>query len=547
MTKNQRYKIGSSSCTLLGTLVIALTMLGTPVWAQESISLSTGIDAPMKESGLTISNNELQLTIEEAVAIALERNLGLLVQRYERAQFDLQIDESRGIYDTTLGGNFSISEETSASATALDGADVLTQESTSYNLEANQLTPWGGTGTAQFGTFKRESNSTFSSLNPSFTSGLDLKFSQPLLRNRGRDNTERGIRIARLNQEMNQEGFEQQVTSTIQQVINTYFALLEARQQVAVSKESKDLAVELHDMNQIRVEVGTLAPLELIQSEVGIATREEEIIRAEQSVGDAEDDLRTLLNLEEGNLWDVSIIPEAADDPVRVATDLEESIQKALESRPELASKRLELERLGIDVDFFKNQALPSLGATVTYGYNGLGGDLIQRAPDGTVLDVTPGGFGDSLDQIFDREYDGWRIELNFGMPIQNRTAKGRRTRAELDADQGRLELGELTQSIRTEVRKAVRAVGSAEKQIDSARASVRLAEKNLDAERKRYENGLSTSYQVLEIQEDLSEARRREVSAIATYRRALAAYYRSTGGLLEISGVEWSETSDVE
>ncbi len=546
MSRYDENVMGRGATALCLTGLLALASVGV-LPAQESIALSTEVNQDLGPSGVEVRGNEVQLSVEDAVALALGRNLGLQVRRYDRQQFQLQIDEAVGIYDTTLGARLTITEETSPSATELDGAAILTDENRTYGLEVSQLTPWGGTGTVSFGTFNRDSNSTFSSLNPFFSSDLDVTFSQPLLRDFGRSVTDRGIEIARLNDDMNREGFEQQVTATIQQVVNAYFALVEARAQVDVARESKDLAVELHDMNKVRVEVGTLAPLELTTSEVGIATREEEIILAEQRVGDAEDDLRTLLNLEEGPLWNTAIIPVAPEEPSRVSIDLEQAIAKSLEARPEVRSKKLELERLGIDASYWQNQLLPSLNASLTYGYNGLGGDVIERDIDGNVLSVIPGGFGDSVDQILDRDFDGWRFEVTFGMPIQNRTAKARKARADLDVDQGRLELTELTQSIRTEVRKAVRAVRSAEKQIDSAQASVRLADKNLDAERKRYENGLSTSYQVLDVQEDLSQARSREVSAKASYRRAVAEYYRAVGNLLEVSGVEWADESDVE
>ncbi|MBZ0114781.1 MAG: TolC family protein [Thermoanaerobaculia bacterium] len=546
MTKSSSFTIGRGAFAAW-ILVGAVALTALPVVTDDTVQFSLAIDEDVAPSGLTVTGNEITLTVEQAVAIALERNLGLLVQRYERAQFELQISENLGIYDTNVSSQLSLAEEASPSATELDGAAVLSEETRNLGIDVSQLTPWGGTGQVLFNTFNRDSNSTFSNLNPFFSTDLDVRFSQPLLRDFGKAVTNRGIKIARLSRDISHQALEQQVTNTIQSVVNAHFTLVEAREQVAVARESRDLAVELHDMNKVRVEVGTLAPLELISSEVGISTREEEIIRAEQAVGDAEDDLRTLLNLEEGALWNVSIIPQASEDPRKVANDLDAAIEMSMEMRPEIASKRLELEQLGIDSTYYRNQTLPSLAASLTYGYNGLGGDLIERAPNGDILSVTPGGFGDSVDQIRDRDFDGWRFEVNFGFPLQNRTAKSRKARADLNVEQAQLEFTQLTQEIRTEVRKAVRAVRSAEKQIDSSAASVRLAEKNLDAERKRYENGLSTSFQVLEIQEDLSQARSRAVSAVASYRRALAEYHRATGGLLGVSGVEWDKTPDVE
>lgn len=295
-------------------------------------------------------------------------------------------------------------------------------------------------------------------------------------------------------------------------------------------------------MNRIQVEVGTLAPLELIQSEVGIATRQEEIIRTQAQVEDAADQLRRLLNVESPRLWSMEVVPVTDPEIARISIELEPAIRTALDERPELAAQRLQLDTLELDARFFRNQAKPRLDAQVRYGFNGLGGTAREREnpldPNSPVT-ITPGGYEDALQQIVDRNFRGWQIGLDFGYPLQNRQAKARRTIADLALERGETLLQDLELQIRTEVRTAARGVDTAAQQIDSARVSMRLAEENLDAERKRYENGLSTSFQVLEIQEDLTQARSRLVTAITGYRRALVRYYRSIGRLLDENGVE--------
>ena len=274
-------------------------------------------------------------------------------------------------------------------------------------------------------------------------------------------------------------------------------------------------------MNRVRVDVGTLAPLELVQSEVGIATRQESIILAQQTRDNAEDTLRQLLHLEDGQLWDLPIIPTTAPESPPFQIDLTEAIATAMRERPELRNQELQLDLRALDVAFYRNQALPRLDLTARYGYNGIGGNL-RNPTTGEVIQA--GGAGDAISQLQDRDFDGWRIQLDFAYPLQNRTARARKAIADVSLDQGKAQMTQLEETVRTEVRTAVRGVRTAAQTIESASASARLAEQNLDAERKRYENGLSTSFQVLQIRKT-HRARAGQVAAIAGYRRALAEY----------------------
>jgi outer membrane protein len=530
--------IAPRALRLFAAAVVALTWLlaAPPVLAQVAEVNTARLESPPPLDLQPVAN-ELHLPLEQAVAISLERNLALLLERHERTQFHLGLEQSLGIYDLFLSADARATDDTSPTLSAIQGAPVLQEESLNVSMGLNQLTPWGGVGRVGYNVFRRESNSVFATLNPAYQAGLDLGFSQPLLRDFGRSITERGIRVARLNSAISRETFEQQVVATIQRVGEAYWALVEAREQLGVAQESLELARELHQMNLVRVEVGTMAPLELVQSEVGIATREEEIIRSRARVENAEDQLRRLLNLDSEELWDVAIVPATDPEMERVEITLETALATALERRPELEARALRNQALELDARFFHNQALPRLDVGVSYGLRGVGGDLL--VDDGSVI---RGGLGDAIDQVIDSDFESWTFTVTAAYPLQNRQARARRAQADLDVEQGRVAMNDLQQGVRLEVRSAVRAVTTAAQQIDSARASVHLAERNLEAEQRRYENGLSTSFQVLQIQEDLTAARSRLVSAITSYRRAMVDYHRATGTLLEASGVELTD-----
>src|SRR5262245_36510494 len=240
-----------------------------------------------------------------------------------------------GIYDFNPLAGAEIAEDESPAASNLDGALVQKTERTNLFVGGSQLIPTGGLFTVNFPNSRFETNSDFALVNPSFNSALDLSFQQPLLRNFGRSATEYAIDIAKVGSDISDYDFEQQLVGTVQRVSNAYWTLVAARTALEVAEESLKPTQELHENNRVRVDVGTLAPLELVQSEAGIATREEDIIRARAAIGDAEDLLFFHLNIEQGEAWSRSIVPDTDAMVEREVFALDESIQNALAKRPE--------------------------------------------------------------------------------------------------------------------------------------------------------------------------------------------------------------------
>jgi outer membrane protein TolC len=528
----------------LGAFLLAALLLapGAPVQAEEVRIQPTPADA-LDPAGLDVGEEGIQLTLDQAVEVALSRNLGLVIERYNWIQTREGILQSLGIYDLGLFASASASESTTPAAQVVEGVATIQSDRQDFDVGLSQLVPTGGLlELTLLDATRRASNSQNQPLNPLFSGSSALQFSQPLLRGFGRLATERQFLVARVSTAQSVEIFEQQVSQVIRDVEQAYWDLVEARNQLGVAQEAAQLAQVLHDQNEVRVDVGTLAPLELIQSEAGIAAREEDIIRAEAAIGDAADRLRFLLNLESGPYWDAEIVPATDPETERVPIDLAEAIETALSERPEVASQLYRLEALEIDESFFRNLARPQLDLIVGYGLFGQAGDAPAiRNPDTGEVEqpALEGDLSDVIDDVRSREFDSWSAQLVFSYPLQNRERRAQATIAGLAVDQGLAELERLQRQIVTEVRAAARQVETAAKQIESARISRRLEERNLDAERKRYENGMSSSFVVLQIQEDLTQARSREVSAVTAYRRALAEFYRSVGILLDQKGVD--------
>lgn len=502
-----------------------LVLSGTALPAQ--VQLDTRAATPPADVPLEVRDGVIELSLNEAVELALRRNLGLVIERYTRTQAALEVEQALGIYDTVVGVDVQASDITNPGVSRFEGAASQSQQAT---FSLSQFIPTGGQ--VSVGWENKRSESDANTINPLFSSGFNFTLVQPLLRNFGRSNYERQLLIAQSQSLGSAQEFSVQVITTLQQVTDAYWSLVEAREQLVVARQSLGLAQELHERNRIQVEVGTLAPLELVQSEAAIATREEDIIRSQQAVGDAEDTLRRLLNLPQGPLWETEIRPETDPEIERSTRDVQAAITSALQTRPEVRAQQLIVEQTRIQRDYLRNQMLPSLNLTLDYGLNGSNATLLGVDPEGQPV-LGAGSFGDALNDAVGFDFDGWTARLLFSYPLQNRSARAASMIGDLQLEQAEMLLADIEQQITTQVRQAARRVDSAAKQIDAARASVNFQERSLDAERKRYENGMSSSFEITRIQQDLTSARSRLVSAVVAYRTALTQLQQSTGELL--------------
>lgn len=500
-------------------LLLALLAAAAPVRAQD-LTVRTRVEPRPPAADVEVRDGAIHLSREEAAEIALRQNLGLVIERYNRTQSAMSVYLQLGIYDLL----------TRATASAQDVENEPINQTQPNRLKQlrldlglTQVLPTGGDISFDINGVRSESVGGLAIGDINYSNNGSFTFNQPLLRGFGRLATERNLLLARTNSQISRQEFERQTEDILRQVDDAYWNLVESREQVRVAEESLALARELHQRNEIQVEVGTLAPLELVQSEAQIATREEGLIGAQANVGDAADQLRRLLNFPPGQLWDLPI--QATTDPQTEAleVDLDQAIATAFAERPELRSQELAIENARLEQAFASNQARPQLDFSLNYG---------AGASDAI-------GFSDPLEELFALRFPGWAASLNFTYPLQNRAGRAGRVLADLDLERTNVELEQLQQVIRTEVRQAARGVDTAAKTIDAARISRVLQERNLDAERKRYENGMSTSFQITRIQDDLTQARSREVSAIVNYRRALTEFYRATGRLLDREGVQ--------
>ncbi|HEX4499481.1 MAG TPA: TolC family protein [Thermoanaerobaculia bacterium] len=522
----KRTFLRSVSWTQTLALLLAALLLATLPAAAATKAKTIRINSflqpppPAEAPAFEMKDNAVQLSVDQAVEVALQRNLDIVVSRYVRVENRLAIIQALGYYDlnATITGIASSLKQSQAATTFEPSVSKGQEIDTGFT----QNLPLGGSLNAGWTNSRSQSNSSEATFPSIYTSTLSFHYIQPLLQGSGRYATERSILIAQSNSNVSRQNFRLEVTTVTQQVVNAYWALVNAREQLGVAQESLQLAKDLHSRNQVEVQVGTKAPLELTNSEAAIATREEGIIQAISAVGDAEDVLRRLLNLPPGKLWETPIVPTS--DPKtdeKVTVDLKAALTAAVAQRPELRSQELQLAQAKRDADYFHRQLKPQLNLDVQYNYTGL-----------------DSSFSSAFNQITGISFPGWTVTLAFIYPIQNRTARATSATANVEVDRFQSLYDQERTVIEGEVRTAARAVDTAIKSIDANVKAREFQEKNLDAEKKRYENGMSTSFQITQIQDQLTEARSAEVQATVNYRTALAEYYRSVGTLLDQEGV---------
>jgi outer membrane protein len=471
----------------------------------------------------------LELTLDEAVRRTLENNVDIAVERFNPESSALNVDQLRGFYEPVLTSLVTENSAARPASNAFAGASNIDTRTLNYNVGAFQNIPTGGDLSLDFTNRRTSTNSVFESFNPSFNSNFNLSYSQPFLRNFRTDSRRTQIKVAKVNREISDVTFRQTVVNTVASVKQSYYDLLYAIDNLEAQRKSLALAAKFLEENQIKVRVGTLAPLDVVQAESEQASREEAVIVAEAAVAEAEDALkRAIFNTNDPATWDTRIVPVERPTAEPFSVDLEAAIQAALGKRTDMSAARKRLQNAEYNVSYARNQLLPNLDLVAAYGTTGVGGTLIEREGlGGPVIRTVPGGFGDAIGDVFGRNYPTWTFGFNFAYPIFNRTADAAEARARISRDQSQATIRRLEMQITGEVRSAARAVETNYKRVESTRAARVLQERRLDAETKKFAAGMSTNFLVTQSQRDLAVAEVAELRAIADYRKSLVNFER--------------------
>jgi outer membrane protein len=518
--------------------LLLMSLAAGSLLAQTETPVTRQTEAVAAETDRDLTDpRALRLTRDEAVRNTITRNLGIDILRFDTRISGEEIRRQYGIFDPLLSGALSRSSRESASLSDLDSG---ASRETLLTAQIRQFLPTGGTYSVGVVNSRETASGPFVNFSPGYSADLALAFDQPLLRNFGLDVNRRGINIARNNLGISREAFRDTLRRTALLVDLAYYDLAYFRRNVEVVKESLFLARDQARITRIRIDVGASAPLDILQPNVQIAQTEELLIRAVANVRDAEDRLRRLMNLPPED-WDRPIVPtdDVAFRPL--GTNLDQAVATAYERRPEIRQEELQAENLRIQYLYARNQRLPQLDLNVDYGLAGVGGRVIG---DPTIPETD---FTDALQNVFNRDFPRWTVGVTVGVPLTNIGARAAARQAELDLEQQLLSQADTRQGILIEVRTAVRDVETGARAIVAARTAREAAERNVEAERRRYENGMTTNFQVLQIQQQLSDARRTELLAIIGYNQAVSRYEAAVGTILETHNIATEEIQVAE
>jgi outer membrane protein TolC len=467
----------------------------------------------------------MHLSLDDAIHTTLERNIGVQLQRYDLRMAGEGVLSAYGVFDPFASANLNRSNSESPALSAFDASG---SGQTNANASIRDVIPTGGTVSVSTTNQRFTRSGAGTTISPGFSTGLGFGLTQPLARNFGVDITRRGITIAHNTLGINREAFRGVLLDTTSAVEQAYYDLIYTRRFVDVVKEALFLARDQSRITQIRIDVGASAPLDILQPRVQIATGEENLINAVANVRAAEDRLRALLNVAPED-WDRPIIPTDAIGYTAMTVNVEDAVSRAFELRPEIKENQLTTDTRKVVYQYARNQVLPQFDLNLGYNVAGAAGTVID--PTSTLRST---GYTSAVRQVINNEFPGWNIGATIGVPIFNYSARAERTRARLDMELSQATEAQTRQNIAVEVRTAARAIDTSAKNIFAARTAREAAEENVNAERKRYENGMSTNFQVLQIQQQLSDARGSELLALVSYNKAIAAYHHAIGDLLD-------------
>jgi outer membrane protein TolC len=504
--------------------VACLAGLVTPARAQQAPAAPAPAPTTQNPAALP-AGPERPLSINEAVELALKQNLGIQIERLNPEVQDYTIRQALANYTPVFGGGINYNNQQQPPSSFLSGSDTTVQSSNvGGNAQVVKFFPWGTNAAVSWDSSRSTTNNTFSSFNPQLNGDVDLRITQPLLRNFKFDTVREQVFAARKNREISDVDLQQTVALTTRQVKVAYWNYVFALDSLVVAQQSLDLAQESLRDTKSRVEIGTLAPIDIVQAESEVASREEAVIEAQASIGQAEDVLRTLIfDPNTPDFWSMRLKPTDVAPFLTQAVDVDAAVKNALNDRTDLVAARKRMEITDYDLKYFKNQTLPNLDFALHYNSTGLGGTQLLRDNNSPIFPPPVIGsiersYGDVMKDVFSSKYPTWVLSLNVSYPIGESIAEASYGRAKVQKVQSDINLRDLELNVTSQVRDAARQLNANGKRVDATKAARVLAERRLEAEEKKFAAGMSTSFEVFQAQRDLAQAKSNELRAVLDY-----------------------------
>jgi outer membrane protein TolC len=491
----------------------------------------------------------VSLTEEQAVKMALDKNLDIAVQRLNPQAGDLAVASAKAAYLPTVTSLIGDQHQTSVPVTLLTGGQQVTTSTGTVNGQLAENVPWGGGNlSVAWNNNRVVSNSFFYNYNPSFNATVSAQYTQPLLRGLRSDMARQQLAVAKVNREMSDLQLKATIANTLSSVRNAYWDLVLAIESIGIARTSVNLANQLVEEDRKRMQAGVMTHLDLVTATSQEATARHTLVVAEGTHRVAELTLKRLIVAgPDDPLWQSVIDPVDRPDDRPTTIDLEASLKRALDQRTDVAQAKQQTAANDSTLRYLRDQTRPQADLVTSYTFNGLGGTELVRASSDTlgpasftapVVGTIPGAYGSALSNLFDRKYPTWKIALNVTYPIGYDAAKATTARAEIQAMQAAVQTHALEVQVVSDVTNAAIAVRNAFDEIGTATEARALFQQKLDAELQKFGAGLSTNYLVVQAQKDLTDSRNAVLQAEVDYQKALVAFDRTQQTTLQSSGV---------
>jgi outer membrane protein len=544
-----RLAYGSSWLLAIVVAVLALMSSGMP---RIPSLYAADAKAMMASTGRVRGENlpgELPLSLYQGVLLALQNNLDVRVERLTPLIREEEVRKEAGVF---FSPRFNIDTGADRSlrptGTVLAGAQILETQNVDLNTGVSMRSNTGGVVSLDFRNKRFESNSVFQTFDPQYTAELALTVTHPLLKNFGIGVNAIRLKVAQHSAEMSKHQLESVVTNLISDVQNTYWDLVMARNDLAARRQSIEVAQYLQKRAAEMVAGGRLPAIAMLQAKSAVLEREIDLVAAENALEDAQERLKSLLNLRTMvELSKLTIVPTDPPEFQIRTVSIEEGLKSALANRPELSQAKLEQENRALGVSAAKNQRLPEINFVGSIGLSGLSGSptdlpfstlMIGGIPIETSLaegrNAFDGGYGEALSKLFSGNFVSYKVGLTVQIPLGNQSARSELARARLEAEKARGILQSVEEKIALEVDRAARAVNSSAKAIEGVMALRELAAQKLQMAQDGLNSGVSSVTDVLEAEKNLTLAKRDELKVFIDYQKKLILWDKVTSETLE-------------
>ncbi len=499
----------------------------------------------------------LELTAKDAMRLALTNNLDIAIEDYDEDLNREDIVRTKGYYDPVLSLGVGWNSTENPSRSVLDagqGRSVTNTDNFFFRSSVNQNIPGGSDLTLSFNNNRFATNSTFQFINPSFGSNFAVLFRQPLWRGFLKTQTKTQLSLYNLDRDISDSVFKQRVSEILQQVQNQYWELVFAIENHEAIRQSMKLAIIQHENNRKRVQIGVMAPIEVTASRAEVATREQDMIQSEVQIITSQNALKQLLAPDpRASIWNLILIPTDRPEVRDLAFSLDQAIETALGKRPELEQNRLEREKIEVNQQYYRKQGKPAVNLEAGLTSVGQAGQVLQDVfidtdgdgvPDtraGTAANPSSpffGDFGNTWGQVFGFDFINYQLALNVEIPIGNRANEGERASLRIQERRLLSMLRNEQQLIMVEVRNAYESIATQRKRLEAARVARELSEEQLEGENKRFQAGLSTNFEVLRYQRDLTDSQVRELRALLDYQLTLTDLEKAMNTIIDANDI---------